>query len=209
MADWLQQYTASLVLRDEHEQAHKSYIDAYTKLADRTAVLEAAVPDTPASPPRSEKQGSQAAPDRPDPKRSASNTAPTQQVANTDTLTRLRADLTTTQRSRTDLQSQLARLQTQLSQLTTQSSASTQRITALEREKRDLERKLRDRDEELRGKARLVESVQDEMVGLNLQMNMAEQKAERLNGENEDLVRRWMERMGVEAERMNVESRWK
>lgn len=53
-----------------------------------------------------------------------------------------------------------------------------------------------------------MESVHDEMAGLELELNMSEQKAERLKGENEELVRRWMERMGVEAERMNVESRW-
>lgn len=54
----------------------------------------------------------------------------------------------------------------------------------------------------------MVEGVQDEMVGLNLQLNMAEQKAEKLKGENEELVRRWMKRMGEEAEKMNEESRW-
>lgn len=84
----------------------------------------------------------------------------------------------------------------------------TTRVAALEREKRGLETRLRDRDEELKGKARLVETVHDEMAGLNLQLNMAEDKAERLKGENEELVRRWMDRMGEEAERMNVESRW-
>ena len=46
------------------------------------------------------------------------------------------------------------------------------------------------------------------MVGLNLQLNMAEEQAGQLRGENEELVRRWMERMGMEAERMNEAHRF-
>jgi Autophagy protein 16 (ATG16) len=67
---------------------------------------------------------------------------------------------------------------------------------------------VRDRESEVREGRKLVESVQDEMVSLNLQLNMAEQKAERLAAENKELVRRWMERMGEEADRMNEESKW-
>lgn len=71
-----------------------------------------------------------------------------------------------------------------------------------------LERRVRDRDEEIKGKARLVEEVQDEMVSLNLQLNMAEQRSERLEVENKQLVDRWMERMGREVEEMNERSKW-
>jgi len=46
------------------------------------------------------------------------------------------------------------------------------------------------------------------MISLNLQVNIAEQKAERLQMENTELVERWMRRMGEEAERMNEQSRW-
>jgi len=201
MADWVEQYTASLDVRDQREWAHRSYIDAYTRLADRTASLENAAVNpqftssTTDLPPTA--QG-----------RSATPTKPADQQAPSELLARLRTDLASTQRSRSDLQSQISRLTAVLATLTTQSSSSTQRITTLEREKRDLERRLRDRDEELKGKSKLVENVQDEMVGLNLQLNMAEQRADKLKGENEELVKRWMERMGEEAERMNVESKW-
>jgi len=67
---------------------------------------------------------------------------------------------------------------------------------------------LRDREEELRGKTRLAEQAQDEMVALGLQMNMAEQRAEKLREENVELVERWMKRMGEEADRVNRDSRW-
>jgi len=71
---------------------------------------------------------------------------------------------------------------------------------------KDLEQRLRDREEEVRGKTRLLENTQDEIVSLTLQLNMAEARAERMKRENEELVRRWMERMGSEAERMNLGS---
>lgn len=81
-------------------------------------------------------------------------------------------------------------------------------ITALSKQKLDAERKLRDRDEELRGKSKLVEQAQDEMVALGLQLNLAEQRSEKLERENKELVERWMKRMGEEAERVNRDSRW-
>lgn len=78
----------------------------------------------------------------------------------------------------------------------------------LEREKATLERRVRDRDDEIKGKAKLVEETQDEMVSLNLQLNIAEQKSEKLQEENKELVDRWMARMGKEADEMNQRSRW-
>lgn len=81
-------------------------------------------------------------------------------------------------------------------------------VDVLSREKRDLERRLRDREEEVRQKQRLVENVHDEMAGLNLELNMAEEKAAKLKGENDELVERWMTKKKEEAEKMNSESRW-
>ncbi|KAH9865997.1 hypothetical protein J1614_008561 [Plenodomus biglobosus] len=71
-----------------------------------------------------------------------------------------------------------------------------------------LERRGKDRADELKGKGRFVEEVQDEMVALNLQLNMAEQEKERLKKENEDLTRRWMQKMDEEARKMNDRMGW-
>ncbi|KXS97448.1 hypothetical protein AC578_7380 [Pseudocercospora eumusae] len=111
MTDWIEQYTSALAARDAREQAHKPYIDAYTRLADRP------------------------------------------------------------------------------------------RISALER-------KLRDREDELAGKSKLLEKAQDEMVSLQLQLNVVERRREEVEVENRGLVRRWVERMGVEVERVNRGSGW-
>jgi chromosome segregation ATPase len=120
----------------------------------------------------------------------------------------LRADLATTQRARSTLQAQLADLTAELSAVSIQQRSSQSQVTALTKQVLDTERKLQDRDEELRGKSKLVEQAQDEMVALELQFNLAEQRSEKLEKENKELVARWMKRMGEEAERVNRDSRW-
>ncbi|TKA47017.1 hypothetical protein B0A55_13553, partial [Friedmanniomyces simplex] len=202
MSDWMEQYSAALTERDAREQVHKVYIDAYTKLADRTAALAAnptppAAPTTTPQPPPTNTLLTKSKPPTKD---------PDPPPHPTDLLTRLRADLTTTQRARSLLQTQVADLTATLSthQLTAQTSAS--HLAHLSRQKLDTERRLRDRDEELRGKSRMLVQAQDEMVALGLQLSMAEQRAEGLGRENGELVRRWMERMGEEAERVNRDS---
>lgn len=46
--------------------------------------------------------------------------------------------------------------------------------------------------------------MQDELIALNLQLNIAEQQRNKIKKENKDLVDRWMRRMGQEAEAMNL-----
>lgn len=55
---------------------------------------------------------------------------------------------------------------------------------------------------------RPTQDFQDEIAALNLQMNMAEQKAAKLERENRELVDRWMARMGQEADAMNDASKF-
>jgi hypothetical protein len=53
-----------------------------------------------------------------------------------------------------------------------------------------------------------LQSVQDELASLNLQLNMAEDRSSKLRRENQELVDRWMARMGQEADAMNEASRF-
>jgi chromosome segregation ATPase len=99
-------------------------------------------------------------------------------------------------------------LSSSLKTLQLRNKSSATQIAHLTRQKTDVERRLRDRDEELRGKTKLAEDAQDEMVALGLQLNISEQKADKLKAENEELVQRWMKRMGEEAERVNRDSKW-
>ncbi|KAK1057641.1 autophagy protein 16, interacts with Atg12p-Atg5p [Friedmanniomyces endolithicus] len=195
MSDWIEQYSAALTERDAREQAHKVYIDAYTRLANRTATLAANPPATTPQPPTANLPKSKPTSKDPD-------------LSPNDLLSSLRTDLSTTQKARQTLATQVADLTLALNTLHSTSATSTTQLALLTRQKADTERKLRDRDEELRGKDRMVVLAQDEMVAQGLQLSLAEQKAEGLERENRELVARWMERMGKEAERVNRDSKW-
>ena len=172
-----------------------------TKLADRTASLSArpTAPPAPLSPHPS--TGKERA-DTP-----AKNRPPSSQE-DPDSLQRLRTDLSSTQKARLALQTQVSTLTTTLSDLQLQQNTTRTQLSTLQRQKADLERKLKDREEEIRMKAKLVERAQDEQVAQALQLNMAEERAGKLERENAELVERWMKRVGEEAERVNRDSRW-
>lgn len=128
----------------------------------------------------------------------------------------IREDLASANRTIHNLRAKIATLESEISALTAQSGVSKNKSTVLQDTIRRLQaenasfaRKLRDRESELKEKARLVESVQDEMLGLEMQVNVAEEKVNRLKEENGELVERWMKRIGDEADQMNVGSGWK
>jgi len=81
-------------------------------------------------------------------------------------------------------------------------------IDGLNKELLGLQRKLRDRTEEVRVQKKLTEEVQTEMISQNLELNMAEENLVRIRAENKDLIKRWMEKMGEEADEMNQRSNW-
>lgn len=47
------------------------------------------------------------------------------------------------------------------------------------------------------------QDVHDEVISLNLQLNMSEQRVKDLRAENKELIDRWMAYKGQEAEEMN------
>jgi hypothetical protein len=49
----------------------------------------------------------------------------------------------------------------------------------------------------------IIKDVHDEVISLNLQLNMSEQRGEDLRSENKELIDRWMAYKGQEAEEMN------
>ncbi|KAH9867209.1 hypothetical protein IAQ61_007801 [Plenodomus lingam] len=178
MSHPLADYLSALEARDAREQAHAAYVD--TRLADRTAA-SARTKDSAAA--------------------SAHGPSPASEA-------QLRSELASTHRTRSELETKLSALSTELSTLKASDAQQKQRIQQLERAKTMLERRGKDRADELKGKGRFVEEVQDEMVALNLQLNMAEQEKERLRKENEDLTRRWMQKMDDEARKMNDRMGW-
>ncbi|PYI27040.1 autophagy protein 16 [Aspergillus indologenus CBS 114.80] len=262
MAHWREEYSAALASRDRREKANTALYDAYTKLADRTASSNrqtSSVPAAGARPstkPHPQPAGGVPAPNPP------SGTAPPAPPAPApapETRTLL-ADLAEAQRSRAELQAQLARATAELERLRKRSAQDGRRLRAFEQEVAQLQMRLKDREEELRGKAKLLEvwffthalthsrthalgwleagwlvclgyfregwgknvelnawltelcggrqDFQDEMASLNLQLNMAEERSARFQQENQDLVDRWMAKVGQEADAMNANSRF-
>ena len=106
------------------------------------------------------------------------------------------------------MESRLQSITEELQKLKIQSSLDHKRIGELTKERDILARSVRDRDEEIRGKAKLLEDVHDETVSLTLQLNMADERARKLEEENKELVERWMKRMGEEADQMNEKSKF-
>ncbi|KAL2864708.1 ATG16 family protein [Aspergillus lucknowensis] len=195
MAPWREEYAAALAARDRREKANIAIYNAYTKLADRTAAVTVEASDTKGT-------SGQPAPSAPiaDPKKQPpSVSGPSPQ----DILAATRLDLTEAQRSRSELQERLARVTADLDKLRKRSNYDGKKINSMEAEIMHLQLRLKDREEELKGKAKLLEDFQDELATLNLQLNMAEERAGRLQKENQELVDRWMARMGKEADAMN------
>ncbi|KAI9928258.1 hypothetical protein ASPWEDRAFT_170744 [Aspergillus wentii DTO 134E9] len=204
MAHWREEYTSALAARDRKEKSNIALYKAYTQLADRTGRI-ATAPQSAQTPTSPDNQRSVS---------SSSNISKKQQAPGEpelslqDILIATRADLSEAQRSRTELQEKLTRVSTDLEKLRKRSTQDARRIRSLEGDRTHIQLRLKDRDEELRGKAKLLEDFQDELATLNLQLNMAEEQSNRLQRENQDLVDRWMARMGKEAEAMNNASKY-
>ncbi|KAI9649005.1 autophagy protein 16, interacts with Atg12p-Atg5p [Ciborinia camelliae] len=204
MTSWRDEYVKALQERDEREQASyqrfdPQFIEAYTQLLDRVSALTAAAAahgtsSTSANPSSlSSSSASQKA------SKIANHTQPT---SSTEIL-QLRASLTEALRSSTHFQSRLKTTEASLQALRTKSTSEAKQIEILTRERNIMERKIRDRDEELRAKTKGYHDVQDEMISLNLQLNIAEQNVKRLKEENKELIDRWMVQKGREADEMN------
>ncbi|KAB8199918.1 Autophagy protein 16 ATG16 [Aspergillus parasiticus SU-1] len=204
MAHWREEYSAALAARDRREKANVAILNAYTQLADRTGRIATAVKSAQSSTPtESHNETPQSL--VPDPKKEA---VVSSGLSLQDALAAARTDLSEAQRSRSELQDRLTRTTAELEKLRKRSSQDSRRIGALEKEVAQLQLRLKDRDEELKGKAKLLDDFQDELASLNLQLNMAEERSNRLQKENQELVDRWMARMGKEAEAMNEASRF-
>ncbi|KAJ5227030.1 Autophagy-related protein 16 [Penicillium citrinum] len=209
MAHWREEYLTALAVRDQREKANLSIYDAYTRLADSTAKLPATI-DTSGSP--SGDKGPSGTYESEKTAFSQSRTAKKQQTevepSVTELLNTTRAELAEAQRSRAELRDRLERATNEAEKLRKQIGKDGRRIHGLENEVAQQQKRRKDVEEELRGKAKLLNEFQDEIAALTLQVNMAERKAKKLGEENDDLVNRWMKRMGQEADAMNDASKF-
>lgn len=188
-------YLANLTLRDKREQTNADLIQQYTRLADRTASVEAKL--------HAIETGT-----------GATAGVDTEGAAG-DIVSHLRAELalareelTRTQQSEASARQRVTQLDLEVETARKDADTHTAYIEKLARQVALLTRRLKDRDAEAREQRKLIERVQDEMVGLNLEKNMAEQKREAAEKELEELEGRLMEWKRKEAEKMNEESKW-
>lgn len=202
-ADWKEQYLAALKERDAVEKANVELYDFCARLADQKAELYGQVAIV-----KSGEDGGKPAANPPPPPASLvgfRRVASPPPRPDSPSLLQIRQDLAKAQQERADLQARLDTATHELVNLRSKSKQDNKKLSQLTNSVNQLTLKLRDRDEELRGKAKLVENVQDENVTLNLQLNMAEEQQTQLKKENQELVDRWMARMGKEADMMNNE----
>lgn len=201
---WQAQYLAALEARDRREKANDELIQAYTKLADRTASLAVAprLSQVPPETPRSPRAGFSTPGQRAKDKQNSSS-APTEPL-----FADLKRDLAEAQRTRANLQARLKAKTDELELLTKKHQSISTRAQELSTDRTALTTRLRDKEDELRGKTKLLEDLQDEVMSLNIQLNVAELRAQELTKDNQRLVDRWMARMGKEADAMNEASKF-
>lgn len=123
-------------------------------------------------------------------------------------MVQLRHDFAKAQQDRADLQSQVEAGKKDLENALSRGRSDAKKIAHLNGAATQLATKLRDREEELRGKTKLLVDVQDENATLNLQLNVAERDTAQLKKENQELIDRWMKRVGKEADKMNEEGKF-
>ncbi|ERF76479.1 hypothetical protein EPUS_06141 [Endocarpon pusillum Z07020] len=203
MASWKDEYLAALEARDEVEKAHLEFYEAYTRMADRTAQLAAATLTAPTP-----AEATTSPPPPPIVGRRGTSVPASSPAAQSELHAQVRADLGRAQQERAELQTKLDRTTKELEKIKSRSKVDSRRINQLTSELSQLSVRVRDRDDESRGKAKLLNDAQDEVVSLNLQLNVAEDEVNKLRKENQELVDRWMERMGEEADRMNEDSKF-
>lgn len=193
----MEQYLANLEQRDKREQAQKPLIDhcKYNPTSGGLPLMHVTDSKIADKLSKANAEGSQ----------HESTTSPTESTQPSGpNLNSLRADLAAAQKARTALEQEMA----SLSKLKQESAVQAQLLDTRQKEVLALQRKVNDRNAEVAEGKRMIEEAHDEMLSLNLQFNMAEQKAEKLDRENKELVSRWMKKMGEEADRMNDQSKW-
>ncbi|KAK4152077.1 autophagy protein 16 [Chaetomidium leptoderma] len=197
MPDWKQEYLTGIRDAEKQHPVNQEFIAAYSQLLDRVSVLEA------------EKAALQAQIETPTPTTIKASPSPTSHPPgppsdDTAVVARIRLELAEALRGKGQFQQRLQIADDELARLRTKTTSDSKILRDLAAERRMLAVKLRDREEELRAKNKLVADVQDELAVLNMQLDMVEKKRAEKEAENRQLVERFMQRVGQEADAMNL-----
>lgn len=202
-----QKKTSPVLFRDKFAAAH--HIKSLgSQLNDRIAALEAekAHWQTSSNPPPEPSPQPQppTSPSTTTTTTATSDQPPPSNPSDPQVLTRLRTDLAEALRQKSSLEARLRRVTAERDALLAASRAAARSARELALERDALRTRVRDQAEELRGKKQMLEQVQDEVLALDLQLNVAEQQKARVAAENKQLIERWMRRARQEADDMNA-----
>ena len=206
MDEALQQYMTNVEATQRRDHADAELINQYTQLADRKIAAEARSRALEVELANLRTSGSQtlaqdAKGKASTPKKASASSATADSTAAT---AQLRQQLAEAQKARGLLETEVAKLPG----LQSSNASQNRQLITLEKEILALKRRIGDKDEEIREKQKLAERAQDDMISLTLEVNMAEERAGRLQKENKELVDRWMKEMGSRADTQNKESGW-
>ncbi|KAK9489488.1 autophagy protein 16-domain-containing protein [Lipomyces doorenjongii] len=174
-ADWRSTMVKSIEMeRDVREMKNYYIIDAYTKLAERTVAAE-------------------------------TNTVGSTTGAGTNSrdLARIRVELESLYNNQSTSKSIIENLEAEAEKLKLYNARIDAEFEKLQLDKKKLESRLKTRDEEYRERNKSIQILQDEILTYQIQLNVAEDKVNKLEKENRELVNRWMERVSREAEKLN------
>ncbi|CAN8097485.1 unnamed protein product [Discula destructiva] len=194
---WKDDYLNALLEAERSNPVSFDLVEACSHLNDRIATLEAEKAL------HEHEQHQQSQPTTPSSNKTRSPPTAAQPQDTSPLHARTRADLALTLSQKAHLESRLRATTHDRDRLLSISKAQQQTIGALGAERDGLARKVRDQASELRGKNELLQRVQDDLVALEIERNMAEKAKARLTKENKELVERWMVRMASEANAMN------
>lgn len=193
MPDWRHEYLVNLHEAEKRNPLNRELVDTCSQLADRVAALEAE---------KAVLQANQTTLTSPS---TGGKTISEKAAASSDTtVVQLRHDLTEALRSKGQLQSRLKTAEMELKKLRTKSRVDDKRISDLTVERNALMLKSKDRNEELAGKNKMLKDLQDENLTLNIEIDSMDRKIAKLKEDNKDLLNRWMDRKGREADAMNL-----
>lgn len=188
MPGWKDDYLSSILEAEKNSPVNQELVDACSLLNDRIAALEA------------EKAHWQAStPSQPNTQQTTTKEAPADPAQS-----RLRTDLAEALRQKSSLEARLRKATSERDALQATQRSQSRAVRELSGERDSLRLRVGDQAEELRGKKQMLEQMQDEVLALELQLNVAEQQKAKIAAENKQLIERWMRRARQEADDMNA-----
>ena len=180
MDEALRQFMANIEATQARDHADIDLIDKYQKLADRVIAAEEQARIKEAAVSELAAEAVQPPPERTTTPvggffyRAPSSPKPTASPTSAEPITALaiRQQLADAQRARASLEKETAQIPT----LQANSNAQARQILVLQKELASTQRKLKDSQEEIKGSKKLASDVQDEMISLELQLSVAEQR---------------------------------